>query len=143
MSRSTAKLLRPCKSGAFYPRSSASTRGLSCRNTLRALAPRQFPFIGVIGSKAKAAVLRRELMADGLAPALAETFHCSVGLDFGTNHRHKIALSIAAPLLTERRAQKRNWPRPRPRPKLRPLPLRITPSVLPSPSIHRSALASS
>lgn len=68
----------------------------------RALATRAFPFLGVIGSDAKAAVLRRELVADGLAPALAEKFHCPVGLDFGTNHPHEIALSIAAQLLTER-----------------------------------------
>jgi xanthine dehydrogenase accessory factor len=68
----------------------------------RALATRDFPFIGVIGSDAKAAVLRRELIDDGLAPALAEKFHCPVGLDFGTNHPHEIALSIAAQLLTER-----------------------------------------
>ena len=68
----------------------------------RALANRDFPFVGVIGSDAKAAVLRRELIADGLAPALAEKFHCPVGLDFGTNHPHEIALSIAAQLLTER-----------------------------------------
>ena len=68
----------------------------------RALATRDFPFVGVIGSDAKAAVLRRELIADGLAPALAEKFHCPVGLDFGTNHPHEIALSIAAQLLTER-----------------------------------------
>jgi len=68
----------------------------------RALATRAFPFIGVIGSAAKAAVLRRELVADGLAPALAEKFHCPIGLPFGTNHPHEIALSIAAQLLTER-----------------------------------------
>jgi len=68
----------------------------------RALATKDFPFVGVIGSAAKAAVLRRELIADGLAPALAERFYCPVGLDFGTNHPHEIALSIAAQLLTER-----------------------------------------
>jgi xanthine dehydrogenase accessory factor len=68
----------------------------------RALATRNFPFVGVIGSESKAAVLRRELIADGLAPALAEKFHCPVGLDFGTNHPHEIALSIAAQLLTLR-----------------------------------------
>ena len=68
----------------------------------RALATRAFPFIGVIGSNAKSAVLRQELVADGLAPTLAEKFHCPVGLPFGTNHPHEIALSIAAQLLTER-----------------------------------------
>lgn len=68
----------------------------------RALATHDFPFVGVIGSDAKAAVLRRELVADGLPPARADKFHCPVGLDFGTNHPHEIALSIAAQLLTER-----------------------------------------
>jgi len=84
-------------------------------------------------------------MADGLAPALAEKFHCPVGLDFGTNHPHEIARSIAAQLLTERdrRTQKRDHTRPRPRPTGRLLSLRITPSVLPPPSVHRSGLASS
>lgn len=68
----------------------------------RALATRNFPFVGVIGSDAKSAVLRRELIADGLSPERAAQFHCPVGLDFGTNHPHEIALSIAAQLLTER-----------------------------------------
>ena len=68
----------------------------------RALATRDFPFVGVIGSEAKAAVLRKELVADGLAPVRAKKFHCPVGLDFGTNHPHEIALSIAAQLLAER-----------------------------------------
>ncbi|WP_414660001.1 xanthine dehydrogenase accessory protein XdhC [Horticoccus sp. 23ND18S-11] len=69
---------------------------------LRALQARDFPYIGVIGSDAKAAVLRRELLADGLPPERAAGFHCPVGLDFGSNHPHEIALSIAGQLLTER-----------------------------------------
>ena len=68
----------------------------------RALAEREFPFIAVIGSDAKAAVLRRELLAAGLAQDRVEKFHCPAGLDFGTNHPHEIALSIAAQLLSER-----------------------------------------
>lgn len=68
----------------------------------RALMERNFPFIGVIGSDAKAAVLRRELIAAGVPTDKAAGFHCPVGLDFGTNHPHEIALSIAAQLLTER-----------------------------------------
>jgi xanthine dehydrogenase accessory factor len=68
----------------------------------RALAGRDFPFVGVIGSAAKAAVLRKEMIADGLAPARAKKFHCPVGLGFGSNHPHEIALSIAAQLLAER-----------------------------------------
>lgn len=68
----------------------------------RALRERNFPFIGVIGSAAKSAVLRRELEAAGLPAARAAAFHCPVGLDFGSNHPHEIALSIAAQLLSVR-----------------------------------------
>jgi xanthine dehydrogenase accessory factor len=68
----------------------------------RALTERNFPYIGVIGSAAKAEVLRSELIADGVPPERASGFHCPVGLDFGTNHPHEIAISIAAQLLSER-----------------------------------------
>jgi xanthine dehydrogenase accessory factor len=77
----------------------------------RALLERTFPFIGVIGSDAKAAILRRELIADGVPPERAAQFHCPVGLDFGTNHPHEIALSIAAQLLAERDRRKNAEPR--------------------------------
>jgi xanthine dehydrogenase accessory factor len=68
----------------------------------RALTERNFPFIGVIGSDSKAEILRRELQADGVSADLASRFHCPIGLDFGTNHPHEIALSIAAQLVIER-----------------------------------------
>jgi len=68
----------------------------------RALTDRNFPFIGVIGSDAKAKILRRELAEEGVSAEVSAQFHCPVGLDFGTNHPHEIALSIAAQLLMER-----------------------------------------
>jgi xanthine dehydrogenase accessory factor len=68
----------------------------------RALSERSFPFVGVIGSEAKAEILRRELVGEGLTPEQAARFRCPVGLDFGTNHPHEIALSIAGQLLSER-----------------------------------------
>ena len=77
----------------------------------RALGERDFPFVGVIGSAAKAAVLRRELTAGGLPAARTHAFHCPVGLDFGSNQPHEIALSIAAQLLTERDRPARRAPR--------------------------------
>ena len=67
----------------------------------RALAERNFPFVGAIGSDAKAKVLR-EMIAGGLPAARAKQFHCPVGLSFGSNSPPEIALSIAAQLLTER-----------------------------------------
>lgn len=68
----------------------------------RALTERNFPFVGVIGSDSKAKILRKELLAAGVPAKRARQFHCPVGLDFGSNHPHEIALSIAAQLLSER-----------------------------------------
>jgi xanthine dehydrogenase accessory factor len=67
---------------------------------------RVFPYLGVIGSRAKAAVLRKELMEVGL-PADGLCFHCPVGLmngesPLGSNDPAEIAISIAAQLLQER-----------------------------------------
>ncbi|MEM9352141.1 MAG: xanthine dehydrogenase accessory protein XdhC [Planctomycetota bacterium] len=60
-----------------------------------------FPFVGVIGSKAKAAVLCKELVEAGVAPERL-TFHCPVGLPLGSNHPGEIAVSIAAQLIEAR-----------------------------------------
>jgi xanthine dehydrogenase accessory factor len=68
----------------------------------RALKERHFPYIGVIGSEAKAKILRKELISDGISPRLASGFSCPIGLPFGTNHPHEIAISIASQLISER-----------------------------------------
>jgi xanthine dehydrogenase accessory factor len=66
------------------------------------LRTRSFPFLGVIGSRAKANVLKRDLAAAGLADEALERFHCPVGLPIGSNHPGEIAVSIAAQLIQER-----------------------------------------
>ncbi len=68
---------------------------------------RKFPHVGVIGSKAKAAVLRKELSAAGVAADKLD-FRCPVGLPIGSNHPAEIAVSIAAQLLEVRDAVSAN-----------------------------------
>jgi xanthine dehydrogenase accessory factor len=63
---------------------------------------RKFPFLGVIGSKAKRAVLQKELSAAGIPENDAESFHCPIGLDIGTNQPGEIAISVVAQLIQER-----------------------------------------
>jgi xanthine dehydrogenase accessory factor len=63
---------------------------------------RQFPFLGVIGSKAKRAVLVKELTAAGVSKTDCEAFHCPIGLDLGTNQPGEIAISVVAQLIQER-----------------------------------------
>jgi xanthine dehydrogenase accessory factor len=63
---------------------------------------RTFPFVGVIGSKAKRGVLLKELMAAGIPRDQAEAFHCPIGLELGTNQPGEIAVSVVAQLIQVR-----------------------------------------
>ncbi|HVT27012.1 MAG TPA: xanthine dehydrogenase accessory protein XdhC [Lacipirellulaceae bacterium] len=63
---------------------------------------RKFPFLGVIGSKAKRAVLLKELTAAGIPPDRACAFQCPIGLELGTNQPGEIAISVVAQLIQER-----------------------------------------
>ncbi len=62
----------------------------------------EVPFLGVIGSASKRAVLMRELAEDGLAAGQLERIECPVGLPVGGNDPAEIAVSIAARLLEVR-----------------------------------------
>jgi xanthine dehydrogenase accessory factor len=63
---------------------------------------REFPYLGVIGSKAKRAVLVKELTAAGFSPEQANDFECPIGLDLGTNQPGEIAISVVAQLIQKR-----------------------------------------
>jgi xanthine dehydrogenase accessory factor len=79
---------------------------------LEILRTREFPFLGVIGSRAKAKRLRQDVTEAGLPEEAQTKFHCPVGLPLGTNHPQEIAVSVAAQLLQERdrlRGVERGW----------------------------------
>ena len=63
---------------------------------------RNFPFLGVIGSRSKRAVLVKELVAAGVTAELADSFTCPLGLDLGSNQPGEIAISIVAQLIQQR-----------------------------------------
>lgn len=69
---------------------------------LKSWGKRKFPYLGVIGSKAKAARLHQDIDEAGLPPELKSVFYCPIGLPIGTNHPQEIAISIAAQLLEAR-----------------------------------------
>jgi xanthine dehydrogenase accessory factor len=82
------------------------TQGHSCdRPVLRETLARfpEVPFLGVIGSASKRAVLLRELREDGIPQDLLGKIECPLGLSIGTNEPAEIAISIAAQLLEARR----------------------------------------
>lgn len=67
----------------------------------RILRNRPVPYLGVIGSASKAAVLRRELRESGLPDP---QFRCPIGLPLGKDSPEEIAISIAAEMLQVRGA---------------------------------------
>jgi xanthine dehydrogenase accessory factor len=60
------------------------------------------PYIGVIGSAAKANVIRKDLSELGVKSEFIERLHIPVGLPIGNNSPEEIAISIAAQLLQVR-----------------------------------------
>jgi xanthine dehydrogenase accessory factor len=72
---------------------------------LEILRTRSFPYVGVIGSEAKANVLRRDIAEAGLPEEAKGAFFCPIGLALGTNHPYEIAVSVAAQLLEMRDAR--------------------------------------
>ena len=63
------------------------------------LRTRTFPYLGVIGSDAKAAVLRRDIAEAGLPEEAKRAFFCPIGLDLGSNHPYEIAVSVVAQMI--------------------------------------------
>ncbi len=66
------------------------------------LRTRSFPYLGVIGSHAKAKRLRQDVLAAGLSVEMTKAFFCPVGLEIGSNHPGEIAISVAAQMLQVR-----------------------------------------
>lgn len=64
----------------------------------------KFPYLGVIGSDAKAARIRKDIAEAGLPEELSKVFYCPIGLPLGSNHPQEIAVSVAAQLLQVRDA---------------------------------------
>ena len=66
------------------------------------LRTRKFPYLGVIGSNAKAKRLRQDVAAAGLPDEAQRAFYCPIGLEIGSDAPQEIAVSVAAQLLQER-----------------------------------------
>lgn len=64
-------------------------------------------YLGVIGSRAKREVLRRELEDAGVPATAIEQLRCPIGLPVGSNQPGEIAVSVAAEILQVRDAAKR------------------------------------
>ena len=66
------------------------------------IAQRDQAFLGVIGSRSKAATLKKELKKEGFKQKQIEKIFCPLGFSLGGNQPQEIAVSITAQLLYER-----------------------------------------
>jgi xanthine dehydrogenase accessory factor len=66
---------------------------------LRALAPRDLRYLGLIGSRAKVARIYDQLVADNVPPNVLKQVHAPIGLDIGAVTPQEIAVSILAELI--------------------------------------------
>jgi xanthine dehydrogenase accessory factor len=66
---------------------------------LRALAPRELRYLGLIGSRAKVARIYEQLVEDKMAPEALAHVHAPIGLDIGAVTPQEIAVSILAELI--------------------------------------------
>ena len=66
---------------------------------LRALAPRELRYLGLIGSRAKVARIYDALTADQMPADLLKRVHAPIGLDIGAVTPQEIAVSILAELI--------------------------------------------
>jgi xanthine dehydrogenase accessory factor len=85
---------------------------------LRALAPREFRYLGLIGSRAKVARIYEELSKTDIPPDALDRVHAPIGLDIGAVTPQEIAVSIVAELIAVKHG------------KSDPRPLRWTPPQL-------------
>jgi xanthine dehydrogenase accessory factor len=75
-------------------------------DALRALAPRELRYMGLIGSRAKVARLYEQLMIEGgVDPDRLARIHAPIGLDLGAVTPQEIAVSITAELIAVRRGK--------------------------------------
>ena len=72
-------------------------------DSMRALAARDFRYVGLIGSRAKVARIRTMLLGEGMPVECLDRVHAPIGLDIGAVTPAEIAIAILAELIAVRR----------------------------------------
>lgn len=77
-------------------------------DALRALAPRELRYLGLIGSKAKVARIQDQLIAEGMPKDLLTQINAPIGLDIGAVTPQEIAVSILGELIAVKHGKSRS-----------------------------------
>lgn len=77
-----------------------ATRAHSCDvECLTAILQKPAAYVGMLGSRSRAGLVRRQLVEAGIDPARAEALHAPIGLAIGAQTAQEIALSILAEIV--------------------------------------------
>ncbi len=77
------------------------TLGYACDEiVIRSLIDKDYEYFGVLGSKAKMAVLLKALKNEGFAPNKLDKIHTPIGLPINSHTPEEIAVSIAAEIIS-------------------------------------------
>lgn len=69
---------------------------------LMKVAEKQSYYVGMMGSKTRAAMMRQELKKQGISEEWVERLHTPIGLDIGAQTPEEIAVSVLAEIILER-----------------------------------------
>lgn len=76
------------------------TRAHSCDvECLKAILQKPAAYVGMMGSKSRSALVRRQLTEAGIDPVRAEQLHAPIGLAIGAKTAEEIALSVLAEIV--------------------------------------------
>ena len=76
------------------------TRAHACDlDCLKAILQKPAAYVGMMGSRGRAGLVRRQLMEAGVDPARVEQLHAPIGLAIGAKSAQEIALSILAQIV--------------------------------------------
>lgn len=70
---------------------------------LEQILPKDWAYVGMLGSQSRTEMVRKRMLQKGFSPALVEQVHAPIGLDIGAETPEEIALSVMAEVVSVRR----------------------------------------
>ncbi len=70
---------------------------------LEQILPKEWAYVGMLGSQSRTEMVRKRMIQKGVSPALVEQVHAPIGMDIGAETPEEIALSVMAEVVSVRR----------------------------------------
>ena len=74
---------------------------------LRAISKKPFAYVGMMGSRKRVAIVKKELEEEGLPKEFLESIHAPIGLDIGSETPEEIAVAVMAEIISIKNREKK------------------------------------